>query len=410
VAFAAYTAVAVFMLLLGIGAALAVDPDVQKVLQSWAQAGGIFGPIWLTTARAARFSEPLGQMLIDYVISAINVGCAVFMVWKRPGDWVARLLAIAFVGNAMGYNYQSHSIVGIAAGAPANGGVAAARYLALFHWVFHAVGGIALLQALLIFPNGRLVPRWSVWPLAGLYGIMAEELLYPLYNLVTGTQANPSLIVFVLQEGFNARPLQNFEGVIQAEVVFFVLLFGILVPTVGIAALLYRYRRTSSAAERQQTRLVVWALTAAFSAALVITALGVVGVAASGTVFSGSSSFLLEQILLHVTPPLYAVLPIALLVAIFRYRLLDIQVVIDRTMIYGPLTAVLALVFLGTLFLLQQLLRSLIGQPSELAVAVAAFVNAILFQPMRRRLQAFIDTRFFTRATAAPTPVEARAT
>ena len=405
--FAVYAAVAVFMLLLGIGAALAVDPNVQTVLQSWAKAGGIFGPIWLTTARAARFSEPLGQMTIDYVISAINVGCAIFLVWKRPDDWVARLFAIAFVGSAMGYNYQSHSIVGIAAGAPAAGGVAAARYLALFHWVFHAVGGIALVQAFLIFPNGRLVPRWSIWPLAGLYGLMAEELLYPVYNLITNTAQNPPIIVFVLQEGFNARPLQNFEGVIQAEVVFFVLLFGILVPTVGIAAQLYRYRRTSSAVERQQTRLVVWALTSAFSAALIITALGVVGIAASGTVFSGSSSFLLEQILLHVTPPLYAVLPIALLVAIFRYRLLDIQVVIDRTMIYGPLTAVLALVFLGTLFLLQQVLKSLIGQPSELAIAVAAFVIAILFQPIRRRVQEFIDRRFFARA---PKPAEAPAT
>jgi len=152
---------------------------------------------------------------------------------------------------------------------------------------------------------------------------------------------------------------------------------------------------------------VVWALTSAFSAALIITALGIVGIAASGTVFSGSSSFLLEQILLHVTPPLYAVLPIALLIAIFRYRLLDIQVVIDRTMIYGPLTAVLALVFLGTLFLLQQVLKSLIGQPSELAIAVAAFVNAILFQPIRRRVQEFIDRRFFARA---PKPAEAPAT
>ena len=405
-----YAAIAVFMLLLGIGAALAVDPSVQKVLQSWAASGGIFGPIWLTTARAARFSEPLGQMVIDYVISAINVGCAVFLVWKRPDDWVARLFAIAFVGSAMGYNYQSHSIVGIAAGAPAAGGVAAARYLALFHWVFHAVGGIALVQALLIFPNGHLMPRWSVWPLAGLYGVMAEELLYPIYNLFTNTQQNPPVIVFLLQEGFNARPLQNFEGVIQAEVVFFVLLFGLLVPVVGIAAQLYRYRRTSSAIERQQTRLVVWALTAAFSAALILTALGVVGVAASGTVFSGSSSFLLEQILLHVTPPLYAVLPIALLVAIFRYRLLDIQVVIDRTMIYGPLTAALALVFLLSLFVLQQVLKSVIGQPSELAVAGAAFVNAILFQPMRRRVQAFIDHRFFARRPAKAKAAEATAT
>jgi hypothetical protein len=97
------------------------------------------------------------------------------------------------------------------------------------------------------------------------------------------------------------------------------------------------------------------------------------------------------------------------LIAIFRYRLFDIEVVVDRTMIYGPLTAVLALVFLLTLFVIQQVLKSLIGQPSELGVALAAFVNAILFQPMRRRVQAFVDARMsarpphVSRATVSPT-------
>lgn len=398
------------MLILGIGAAIAVDPRARAVFEDWAAAGGVFGPIWLTTARAARFNESLGQMVIDYAISAINIGCAIFLVWKRPGDWVARLFALAFVGTAMGYNYQSHTVVAVAAGQAGRGGVPAARELAFFHWVFHAVGGLAYVQAFLIFPNGRLVPRRAIWLLAALYAVMLEELAYPVYNIITNTAANPPLIVFVFQELFNALPLQNFEGILQSEVVFFVLLFGVAVPVVAIAAQVYRYRRTSGVIERRQTRLVVWAMTAAFSLALVISALWTVALVAGGTVFSAQSSFILEQILLHVTPPLYAVVPIVLLVAVFRYRLLDIEVVIDRTMVYGPLTVVLALVFLGTLFVLQQILKSLIGQPSELAVAGAAFVNAILFQPLRRRVQAFIDERFFAPRTAAPTRGEAPAT
>ena len=391
------------MLALGIAAALAVDPAIKAVFESWAAAGGLFGPVWLAVSRAARFNETLPQMVVDYTISVINVGAAVFLVWKRPHDWVARLFGLAFVGTAMGYNYQAHSVVAIAAGGNALGGVPAARDLALFHWIFHALGGVAYVHALLIFPNGRLVPRRAVWLLVILYGLMFEELFYPAYNILNGIAGNPPLIVLILQDIFNALPLQNYVGILQAEVVFFVLLFGVLTPVVGIGAQLYRYRRESSAVERQQTRLVIWALTISFSIALVFMGLGVVALAASGTVFSGSSSFLLEQLLLHVTPPLYAVLPIVLLVAIFRYRLLDIQVVIDRTLIYGPLTSVLALLFLASLFVLQQILKSLIGQPSELAVAGAAFVNAIFFQPIRRRVQTFVDERFFARS-AAPAP------
>ena len=393
------------MLVLGVAAALAVDPKVKALFESWAAAGGLFGPVWLAVSRAARFNETLPQMGVDYAISVINVGAAVFLVWKRPHDWVARLFGLAFVGTAMGYNYQAHSVVAIAAGSNAAlGGVPGARDLALFHWIFHAVGGVAYVHALLIFPNGRLVPRRAVWLLVVLYGIMLEELFYPAYNILNGIAGNPPLIVLILQDAFNALPLQNYVGILQAEVVFFVLLFGVLTPLVGIGAQLYRYRRESSAVERQQTRLVIWALTISFSIALVFMGLGVVALAASGTVFSGSSSFLLEQILLHVTPPLYAVLPIVLLVAIFRYRLLDIQVVIDRTLIYGPLTSVLALLFLASLFVLQQILKSLIGQPSELAVAGAAFVNAIFFQPVRRRVQAFVDERFFARGPAPEPP------
>jgi len=399
----------VFLLVLGVAAALAVDPARRATFEGWANAGGILGPIWLTVARAQRFTEPVPQMVLDYLISAINIGCGVLIVWKRPGDRVARLLGIGLVGTAMAYNFQSHSVAGIAGGAAALGGVPAARYLNFLHWGFHAISGLAYVHAFLIFPNGKLVPRRAIWLLVVLYAVMAEELLYPIYNLVTGTFSNPSLFVYILQEVFNARPLQNFDGVIQAEVVFFVLLFGVLIPVVGIGAQLYRYRRTSNVLERQQTRLVVWALTAAFSVALVFTALGLVSLVASGTVFSPGSSMVLEQILLHVTPPLYAVVPIALLVAIFRYRLFDIQLVIDRTMIYAPLTAALALVFLATLFVLQQVLKSLIGQPSELAVAGAAFVNAILFQPTRRRLQRFIEARFFARVPATAKPAEASA-
>ena len=77
---------------------------------------------------------------------------------------------------------------------------------------------------------------------------------------------------------------------------------------------------------------------------------------------------------------------------------------------YWPLTAVLAVVFLATLFVVQQVFKAVIGEPSELAVAAAAFVNIFLFQPLRRQIQTFIFQHFFVQETqtvaAAPSPVQ----
>jgi hypothetical protein len=312
--FAVYTAVALFMLAMGIGAAFAVEPAVQEKFLEWSQAGGITGPLWKATANAARLSEPVPEIALDYFLSALYIGCALFLVWKRPNDWVARLLGLALVGTAMGYNYQSHSVIGIAAGTSiARGAVPAVRYLNVFHWMFHTVGGVTFIHALLLFPNGRLVPRWTKWLIAVFYGLFIEEIAFPVYNVVTGTIlgtsaiGNSSLIVLIFTELFHIAPIANFDALISSEVVFFVLLFGLLVPIIGIAAQAYRYRREATDVERMQTRLVIWSLFGAFSAGIVFMALGAVSLAAQNVVFSSSSSFLLEQILLHVTPPLFAV-------------------------------------------------------------------------------------------------------
>jgi len=87
------------------------------------------------------------------------------------------------------------------------------------------------------------------------------------------------------------------------------------------------------------------------------------------------------------------VIPAALFLAIVRDRLFDIDLVIGRTLVYGALTAVLAVTFFGSVFLLQQVLRYLIGGPNEFAVAGAALVNGLLFQPVRRRIQQVLERR-----------------
>jgi hypothetical protein len=93
----------------------------------------------------------------------------------------------------------------------------------------------------------------------------------------------------------------------------------------------------------------------------------------------------------------FTAVPIAVGFAVLKYRLYDIDVVINRTLVYGSLTGVLALVYLGSGVMLQGLVRALTGQESTLAVVASTLAIAALFSPLRRRVQGFVDRRFYRR-------------
>jgi hypothetical protein len=110
VAFAVYTAAAVFLLVLGIGAALAaVSPAIAEAFHEAAVDGGRLEPVWRTMVAAAPLSEPPIQVIVDYLLSALNLGLGVFLVWRRPRDRVARLLGLGMVGTAASFNLQAHT-------------------------------------------------------------------------------------------------------------------------------------------------------------------------------------------------------------------------------------------------------------------------------------------------------------
>jgi hypothetical protein len=105
----------------------------------------------------------------------------------------------------------------------------------------------------------------------------------------------------------------------------------------------------------------------------------------------------------------FALIPLATGIAILRYRLYDIDLLINRTIVYGALTAMLALVYFGGVATTQAMFRALTGQEQQpqLAIVVSTLVIAALFNPLRRRIQTFIDQRFYRRKYDAAKALEA---
>lgn len=250
-------------------------------------------------------------------------------------------------------------------------GLAGAKAMAwLQSWLW--VPGVMLLLCFLplYFPNGRLVSRRWRWVVR-----------LALFSCVTGaalSALSPGQIPnagVVNPLGIEAlRPVFDLLGPVYLALGFF-LFFA------SAVSLVLRFRRSGSL-ERQQIKWLafaalavpVWFLTSAPIEA------------ASRTLFGVMDALIFS-----------ALIPVAAGVAILRYRLYDIDVVINRTLVYGSLTALLVLVYLGGVTATQATFRTLTGQQEQpqLAIVVSTLIIAALFNPSRRRIQAFIDRRFY---------------
>jgi len=163
---------------------------------------------------------------------------------------------------------------------------------------------------------------------------------------------------------------------------------------------IYRFRRVSSPAQRQQTKWVVFGLTLGVAGTFPLQLpvdLSLVGGDTPLTLLLLDAGFSLSLLLI----------PLSIGVAVLRSHLFDIDLLINRTLVYGLLTALLVLVYFGGIVALQRVFVALTGEKSTLAVVASTLAIAALFSPLRRGIQSFIDRRFYRRKYDARKTLEA---
>ena len=264
-------------------------------------------------------------------------------------------------------------------------------------WIGVPVLPLAGVLLVLLFPNGKLLSRkWQpvVWIAAcGSAMLALGAALDPGSLLFQPTFDNPlgfggDIGKLGPSASRPADPKINAGGIVEILVrvgFFFVLVSWLF----AVAAMITRMDQARGA-ERQQLKWFVYTVV-----------LLVVGFLAALLGFGQHS------VAWNLGIAAFNFLPIAAGIAILRYRLYDIDVVINRTLVYGVLTAALALVYVASIVLLQGLFRALTGGNSQLAVVASTLAIAALFVPLRRRVQAFIDRRFYRRKYDIATTLQA---
>ncbi|MGH3367052.1 MAG: hypothetical protein ACRDOY_07605 [Nocardioidaceae bacterium] len=299
---------------------------------------------------------------------------------KLPGNpigWLMCATALTFTVGAVSVEFPSRAVM-------VENGILQATiggWVGNFVWFIGI--GLAGTFLLLLFPDGRLPSRgWrTVAWMAGL-----------------------GLVLFVLGVALAPGPLlgiraTNPVGIPGTGVLLdAVALVGLVLLLAGIlascASLVVRHRAAGTE-QRQQLKWI------AYSVPLVAAGLG-----ASIAIELAYSSTVSTQVAYMFTSVALMALPVAIGIAILRHRLYDIDVVINKTLVYGALTVTLAVTYLGSVLLLQLALRPLTAD-SGLAVAGSTLAVAALFRPARSRIQAVVDRRFFRRRYDAARTLEA---
>ncbi|MDP9021835.1 MAG: sensor histidine kinase [Actinomycetota bacterium] len=349
-AFAAFTACAVVFVVAGATPFVArVSPSVAMALSGWAAGEG---PLAATAGRAVEAMgwsrgeavPPNLLVVLEFAFSALNIGLGILLVRLRPRLLTARLLALGMVGTGAVFNAQAHAAR-----------VVLPDFGTFTHDNFHYIGGLTYLYAIALFPDGRLKPPWRElprwrWPLRVAYLV-----------------ALPIAGVFVVDEIHGGDPAAM------------ILLFGIMIPVVGLSAQVGRYRHAETADERRQSRLLITTLTSAVGGAVTFGIL-------AGLLSGQGDTAELGQLVFRVFPALFAAIPVSLCVILIRFRLWDLDRLLNRTFVFGALASFIGVVYVGVVVSGSHLLAGRGGDRSLALAVVATAIIAVAFDPLRARL------------------------
>jgi hypothetical protein len=314
----------------------------------------------LALANGTFQQDPTGQIMLYLGFSAFMVVGAL-IVAHRPGNaigWLFSAIALLAFTGQLANEYAIYALATRPGSLP--GASLAAWYGS---WPWYLVLALALIFAPLLFPTGRLLsPRW--WPVAWLAGA-ATALLTVLAALQAELEPVPGRLI---PNPIGIAAVENPEQSPVGGAVFIML---VVLAAVAVGSLVIRFRR-SRGEERQQLKWFTYAGALALPTAVLAT---FVNNTAGNLIFA-------SPILL---------VPVAAGIAILRYRLYDIDRIINRTLVYGLVTALLAGVYTGAVLVLGQVFGGVGGDPPSWVVAGATLAVAALFQPARRRIQAVVD-------------------
>jgi len=295
------------------------------------------------------------NLLLALLQSLIFLSMGGFIFWRKSSEPIALVASFFFVSIGLSPFFPPSTYPPVV--------------------VFSNLYGLCVFTALgyflVTFPDGRCVPRWT-WLLVVLWLVLA------IFNEVPGPY------------NINSWPPLLFAA---GEV----LAYG---GTLGV--LIYRYVRVFSYSQRQQAKWLLFGFGGLFVLIILYDLIGslVPGLGAPDSLYQLANG--------TITTLTFLFVPISVGIAILRFRLWEIDVLIRRTIVYSTLTVILVLIYVGLVFIFGTLLRDFLGQQQNPLVIVAStLVVAALFQPLRHRIQRIIDRRFFRRKYNAAKTLEA---
>jgi hypothetical protein len=318
--------------------------------------------------------DALGAVVFAALILAFST-VGVLIATRQPHNLVGWIMLVA--GFALGATVLTGTYVDLSAIQP-RGRLPGTKWVAWFaQWIWVPGFAPTLTFLLLLFPNGRLPS--GRWRLVGWLALAAITIL----GFGMAFTPGPFVDYPKVTNPLGLAPLEG--SFLEGGGVGWLLLPASVV--LSASSMVVRYRRARGE-ERQQIKW--FALAAAFAA------VGWVAITLAYGIDEGTENPLLvaAQLLQLLT---FLGIALAVGIAVLKYRLYDIDLLINRTLVYGALTVLLVGMYVGSIVVFQGLLRVLTSQESQLAIVASTLAVAALFNPLRRRIQAFIDRRFYRR-------------